>query len=407
MTHARQVKDATDSSEQPHHHLPTGPGETWGGQDLKRAIGACAAWLARNAEAINSLNVFPVPDGDTGTNMALTMQAAFKQIWESPSHSAGEIAAEVSHGALMGARGNSGVILSQIWRGFAEGIAGKERISARDFAEGLVAATATAYRAVLKPVEGTILTVIKDTGQAAQAAAGKLDSFAYVLDETSKAAKASVARTPTLLDKLRDAGVVDAGGQGLYMLIDGIRRYADGEDLEAESADLLVVVAPELNGAGVQVEHGEYGYCTNFILVGGGWQFDEVRARIAALGESAVIVGDENVVKVHIHTETPGTVLDYATSLGKLRQISITDMQEQHEDFLAGHGLPNASTAHQDIGAFRAPGRDEGIETGKSRIALVVVASGPGLVDAFRSMGATAIVGGGQTMNPSTEDILK
>ncbi|MEA2572967.1 MAG: fatty acid kinase [Chloroflexia bacterium] len=407
MTQTRQVKGEPVHAETPHHHLPTGPGETWTGQDLKRAVGACAVWLARNAEAINSLNVFPVPDGDTGTNMALTMHAAVKQVAESPSHSAAEIAAGISHGALMGARGNSGVILSQIWRGFAEGIAGKDRISALDFGEALVAATATAYRAVLKPVEGTILTVIKDTGQAAQAAAGKVNSYAYVLDETSKAAKASVARTPTLLDKLRDAGVVDAGGQGLYMLIDGIRRYADGEDLEAEGADLLVVVAPEMNGQGVQVEHGEYGYCTNFILVGGGWEFDEVRARIASFGDSAVIVGDERVVKVHIHTETPGIVLDYATSLGKLRQIAITDMQEQHEDFLAGHGLPNASTLHEDAGALHGGDRDEYPDAAKSRIALVVVASGPGLVNTFRSMGATAIVEGGQTMNPSTEDLLK
>jgi hypothetical protein len=157
-----------------------------------------------------------------------------------------------------------------------------------------------------------------------------------------------------------------------------------------------------MNGAAVQVEHGEYGYCTNFILVGGGWDFDEVRARIAAFGDSAVIVGDERVVKVHIHTETPGTVLDYATSLGKLRQIAITDMQEQHEDFLAGHGLPNASTMHGD-----AADAGENPDAAKSRIALVVVASGQGLVNTFKSMGATAIVEGGQTMNPSTEDLLK
>ncbi|HEY0068743.1 MAG TPA: DAK2 domain-containing protein [Chloroflexia bacterium] len=407
MTNARQVKGDAAATDKPHHHLPTGLGETWSGQDLKRAIGAAAAWLARNAEAINSLNVFPVPDGDTGTNMALTMHAAVKQIAESPSHSAAEIAGGVSHGALMGARGNSGVILSQIWRGFAEGIGGKERISAHDFAEGLVAATSTAYRAVLKPVEGTILTVIKDTGQAAQSAAGQLDSYSYVLAETSKAAKSSVARTPTLLDKLRDAGVVDAGGQGLYMLFDGIRRYADGEDLEAESAELLVVVAPETNGAGVQVEHGEYGYCTNFILIGEGWEFDQVRARIASFGDSAVIVGDDRIVKVHIHTEQPGLVLEYATSLGKLRQIAITDMQEQHEDFLAGHGLPNAATMHGDAGASHSTGGDADVATSQSRIALLAVASGPGLVNAFRSMGATAIVEGGQTMNPSTEDLLK
>ncbi len=206
------------------------PGE---GRNFKRVVSAGSAWLARNIDGINALNVFPVPDGDTGTNMALTMQAAVKQIADSASHSVSELAQGLSHGALMGARGNSGVILSQILRGFAERVAGKERIDAVDFADGLVAATATAYRAVLKPVEGTILTVIKDTGEAAHAAASKLNSFAYVLSETSKAAKASVARTPMLLDKLRDAGVVDAGGQGLWVLLDGMRRYTEGEEIES------------------------------------------------------------------------------------------------------------------------------------------------------------------------------
>jgi dihydroxyacetone kinase-like predicted kinase len=162
---------------QPHQHLPTGPGEAWGGQDLKRAVVAATAWLTRNAEAINAINVFPVPDGDTGTNMALTMKSAIAPVQDSPSHSAAEIASAISHGALMGARGNSGVILSQIWRGFAEGIAGKEKISAHDFAEGLVAATATAYRAVLKPVEGTILTVVRETGEASRSAAATLTAL--------------------------------------------------------------------------------------------------------------------------------------------------------------------------------------------------------------------------------------
>src|SRR5438067_5918892 len=215
-----------------HDHVPTGPGETWGGQDLKRALTAATAWLIRNAEAINAINVFPVPDGDTGTNMALTMQSAVRQVADSPGHSAAEIAAGVSHGALMGARGNSGVICSQIWRGFAEGIAGKDTISARDFADGLDSATTMAYRAVLKPVEGTILTVAREMGESAQAAAATLNSYSHVLNETTSAAKASVARTPSLLDKLRDAGVVDAGGQGLYVLIDGMRRYAEGEDVD-------------------------------------------------------------------------------------------------------------------------------------------------------------------------------
>lgn len=403
MTNKQQARADSGVGDKPHYQLPTAPGELWGGQDLKRAVGASATWLARNAEAINSLNVFPVPDGDTGTNMALTMQAAVKYISNSPSHSAAEIASGLSHGALMGARGNSGVILSQIWRGFSEGIAGKERISARDFADGFVAATATAYRAVLKPVEGTILTVAKDLGQGAHEASIHVNAFGYVLGETARAAKASVARTPTLLAKLRDAGVVDAGGQGLFLIIDGMRRYAEGEDIDAAAMDTFASPTKQLNGSSVHVEHGEYGYCTNFILVGQGWDFDEVRARIASLGDSAVIVGDERIVKVHIHTDTPGTVLNYATSLGSLRQIAITDMQEQHEEFLAGHGLPNA--AGGEAGDFRAPEEGAGTEALR-RIAVLAVASGSGLVKTFRSMGATAIVEGGQTMNPSTEDLL-
>ncbi len=381
-------------------NLPIAPGESWDGQDLKRAAGAASVWLGKNAEALNALNVFPVPDGDTGTNMALTMQAAVKAVAQSPSHSASEIALGLSHGALMGARGNSGVILSQIWRGFAEGIAGKERIAARDFAEGLSAATATAYRAVLKPVEGTILTVMKDLGDGAAEAAATLNSYGYLLTECARAAKLSVARTPTLLDKLRDAGVVDAGGQGLYIIMDGIRRYADGEELESVEADEQTGMSLGSVSPNVHVEHGEYGYCTNFILVGGGWNFDEVRARIASLGDSAVIVGDDRIVKVHIHTDAPGTVLNYACALGSLRQIGITDMQEQHEDFLQAHGAAGSNDAEAGAGEAAS-----GVSL--SRIAVLAVASGAGLVKAFRSMGATAIIEGGQTMNPSTEDLLK
>jgi DAK2 domain fusion protein YloV len=331
-----------------------------------------------------------------------------KQVADSPSHSVQEIARSLSYGALMGARGNSGVILSQILRGFAESVTGKERITAPDFAEALVAATATAYRAVLKPVEGTILTVIKDTGEAARNAAGRLNSFAYVMGETSKAAKASVARTPLLLDKLRDAGVVDAGGQGLWVFIDGMRRYVDGEEIESLKVEEVTenVAAQEAAGSGVHVDHGEYGYCTNFLLVGEGWDFDDVRARIASLGDSAVIVGDDRIVKVHIHTETPGTVLNYATSLGSLRQISIANMQDQHEEFLEMHGQSGGAVS-AEAETIPASGRAAGSAVAQSKIAVLAVASGPGLVKTFKSMGATAIIEGGQTMNPSTEDILK
>ena len=401
-----------------HEHVPTGPGEQWGGQEFKRVLSAGAVWIARNAEGINALNVFPVPDGDTGTNMALTMQSAVKQVADSPTHSVAEIAAGVSRGALMGARGNSGVILSQILRGFSERVAGHDLISAVDFADGLVAATATAYRAVLRPVEGTILTVIKDTGDAARSAASVLNSFGYVLAETSKAAKASVNRTPTLLDKLRDAGVVDAGGYGLWVMLDGMRRYAEGEEIEDLPLETGMgsALPSDVAEGGVHVEHGEYGYCTNFLLVGSGeWDFDEVRARIASLGDSAVIVGDDRIVKVHIHTETPGTILNYATTLGSLRQINIANMQDQHEEFLEMHAQ-GASTAAAAPGAVRldasevatnVSGRNALEIVAATRIAVLAVAAGPGLVSAFKSMGATAIIEGGQTMNPSTEDILK
>jgi DAK2 domain fusion protein YloV len=204
--------------------------------------------------------------------------------------------------------------------------------------------------------------------------------------------------------------VVDSGGQGLYVLLDGIRRYAEGEDvdtIEVEAApdSPLVGIAAE---SGVHVEHGEYGYCTNFLLTGGGWDFDEVRARIASFGDSAVVVGDDLIVKVHIHTESPGTVLNYATSLGSLRQINIANMQDQHEDFLDMHGLPGAETAlHMAAADTHVSGRDADTAVAQTRIAVLAVASGPGLVQAFKSMGATAIIEGGQTMNPSTEDLLK
>jgi DAK2 domain fusion protein YloV len=417
-TTSEQDTRALDKPGSSHEHVPTGPGEQWGGQEFKRVLAAGAVWIARNAEGINALNVFPVPDGDTGTNMALTMQSAVKQVADSPTHSVAEVAAGVSRGALMGARGNSGVILSQILRGFSERVAGHDLISAVDFADGLVAATATAYRAVLRPVEGTILTVIKDTGAAAHEAASVLNSFGYVLTETSKAARASVNRTPTLLDKLRDAGVVDAGGYGLWVMLDGMRRYAEGEEIEELPLETGMgsALPSDMGEAGVHVEHGEYGYCTNFLVVGsGGWDFDEVRARIASLGDSAVIVGDERIVKVHIHTETPGTVLNYATTLGSLRQINIANMQDQHEEFLEMHAQgantaassPGTTMLDATAGATTVSGRNPVEAVAATRIAVLAVAAGPGLESAFKSMGATAIIEGGQTMNPSTEDILK
>jgi DAK2 domain fusion protein YloV len=371
-------------------------GLSWDGQQWKHAMAAATTWLNRHSAAINALNVFPVPDGDTGTNMSLTMQAAYKTVADSPNHSVAEVAAAMSHGALMGARGNSGVILSQVFRGFSKGLKGSPQLTAGTFTEALREAAAMAYQAVLKPVEGTMLTVIREMAEGAEAALAAQPDLLFVLEQTMEAARRSVARTPDLLDKLRDAGVVDAGGQGLLILIEGVVRYARGESVEGPADDpALDQTEPE---GGVHIEHGEYGYCTNFILVGKELDFPEVRRRIAAMGDSAVIVGDERLIKVHVHTEQPGTVLNYATALGSLRQVAITDMQEQHDEYMAAH-VTDAAPARP---AQARPSTAE--VNGTATLAVVV---GEGLRKAFESMGATALIEGGQTMNPSTEELLR
>ncbi len=372
-------------------------GVSWDGQQWKYAMAAATTWLNRHSAAINALNVFPVPDGDTGTNMSLTMQAAYKTVADSPSHSVTDIAGAMSYGALMGARGNSGVILSQVFRGFSRGLKGSAQLTAANFADGLRDAAATAYQAVLKPVEGTMLTVIREMSEGADAALAEQPDLMFVLEQTMEAGRRSVARTPELLDKLRDAGVVDSGGQGLLVLLEGIVRYGRGESVEGPADD------PDLDQSAeegiVHIEHGEYGYCTNFILVGKELDFPEIRRLLAGMGDSAVIVGDERLIKVHIHTEQPGTVLNYATALGSLRQVAITDMQEQHDEYMSAHATADAAPAPPT--QARASTADA---SGTATLAVVV---GGGLSKAFESMGATALIEGGQTMNPSTEELLR
>ncbi len=372
-------------------------GISWDGQQWKHAMAAATTWLNRHSAAINALNVFPVPDGDTGTNMSLTMQAAYKTVAESPSHSVTDIAGAMSHGALMGARGNSGVILSQVFRGFSRGLKGSAHLTAAGFAEALRDAAATAYQAVLKPVEGTMLTVIREMAEGADAAVAEKPELMFVLEQTMEAGRRSVARTPELLDKLRDAGVVDSGGQGLLVLLEGIVRYGHGESVEgpADDPDLDQTEAEGI----VHIEHGEYGYCTNFILVGKELDFPEIRRRLAAMGDSAVIVGDERLIKVHIHTEQPGTVLNYATALGSLRQVAITDMQEQHDEYMSVHAAADAAPA--------PPTQARASTAEVNGTATLAVVVGAGLRKAFESMGATALIEGGQTMNPSTEELLR
>ncbi|HUS16378.1 MAG TPA: DAK2 domain-containing protein [Chloroflexia bacterium] len=390
-----------DLMEDPEVQTPTDTDGHWDGPQLKRAMHAASRWLERHAANINALNVFPVPDGDTGTNMTMTLQAACKHVGQTVSRSAADITGALSHGALMGARGNSGVIFSQVLRGFHRGLAGAERIGSAEWAKGMREAAGAAYQAVLKPVEGTMLTVIREMADAAETAAAKGSTLVEAMSATVEAGRASVARTPTLLAKLREAGVVDAGGQGLFVIFEGMLRHAHGESVEGEALGTgsVLDLAPE----GVHVAHGEFGYCTNFIVIGKDLDFPTVREWIAAQGDSAVIVGDEHAIKVHIHTTDPGAILSYVTPLGSVRQVAVTDMQEQAEDFIDMHEQAGTGGAIPAAGGPTGPSSDAAV----SGIATVAVVAGKGLADAFRSMGATALVEGGQTMNPSTEDLLK
>jgi DAK2 domain fusion protein YloV len=364
-------------------------GRPCGGQELKRILAAATAWLERSAEAINALNVFPVPDGDTGTNMLLTMRAALAEIANMPDHSVSAIAHAVAHGSLMGARGNSGVILSQLMRGFARVLGGKETLNAADFAVAMQEASDTAYKGVIKPVEGTILTVGREAAEEAAAAVEESDDLVYVLGRAVAAAEASVARTPTLLDVLAEAGVVDAGGQGLFIILEGALRFLKGEPMEVVMP--MEMAAADV-GPGLAHEEVQYGYCTEFILQGQNLNFEEVRETITSLGDSVLVVGDDCLIRVHVHTFHPGQVLEYATSKGIVRKIKIDNMQDQHRDFL-----------RLSVEEKRPLAPVEEL----SDIGIVAVAPGPGLARVFESLGASAVVTGGQTMNPSTEELLQ
>jgi len=353
------------------------------GQDLKRMLATATAWLEKHALAINALNVFPVPDGDTGTNMLLTMQAALAEIENASQASLASVAQAAAYGALMGARGNSGVILSQLLRGIANSLDKKESFGPLEFARAMVEASTMAYKGIIRPVEGTMLTVSKDAAKASMATAQEGGDLLTVLEKTVEEAKESVARTPTLLDVLREAGVVDAGGQGLFIILDGILRCLKGEEIEMkEPTEMVPAELPK------ETEM-EWGYCTEFILQGKNLNLAEVREKIASFGDSALAVGDERVIKVHVHTFDPGQVLSYASSLGVLTNIKIDNMQEQHREFLV-LGEEAAKAAAEEI---------EGIAT-------VAVVWGSGLTRVFESLGAKCVVSSGQTMNPSTQELL-
>ncbi len=358
------------------------------GQDLREIFATATLWLEKSAADIDALNVFPVPDGDCGTNMLLTMRSSIEEAYRAPDQSASAVAQAMAKGALMGARGNSGVILSQIWRGLAQGLAEKDSFTGSDLADALTQASMMAYKALSNPVEGTILTVVREAASAAQAqAASGDDDLISVLEATVNAASESVANTPSLLPVLKEAGVVDAGGQGLYTILDGALRHLRGEveQMQFRKPQIIVtdISAARLSQM-VATDEEIYGYCTEFMLKGKGLDPDKLRTKLEKKGKCVIVVGDESTVRVHIHTEKPGNVIRYATSLGTMHQVSIRNMDEQHQDFL-------------EMQKERMPAVD---------IAVIAVAPGEGLTEVFKSLGAV-VVPGGQTMNPSTEDLLK
>ncbi len=355
---------------------------------LKQALLGSVNWLASNQEEVNRLNVFPVPDGDTGTNMLLTLQSAIEDIRESQATDVGRIARIAAHGSLMGARGNSGVILSQIFRGFARSVEGKARLAPADLAEGLEEAANAAYRAVLKPTEGTILTVAREAGKAARSAAAEEgSSVADVIRAAAEGARVAVERTPSQLQILRDAGVVDAGGYGLQVMLEGMLHSIEQTGGEVAAPVRQPVVAAQ---AALELPEEGWGYCTEFLIVGQELDVDTIRERIAAMGNSVLVVGEPELVKVHVHTDDPTSVLGLAGSYGRLEKLSVGDMSSQHRRILE-QSAPAGPPA--------APRRTNGV-------GIVAVASGPGLVEILRGLGVDAVVEGGQTMNPSTGDML-
>jgi uncharacterized protein len=364
--------------------------ETLSGRELKEMLATATGWLEKNASEIDALNVFPVPDGDTGTNMLLTMRSSVEEAGQSADSTASTVAQAIARGALMGARGNSGVILSQIWRGLAEGLSDKREFDGAGLAEAMQQAAETAYKGISNPVEGTILTVIREAAEAGRKQAeSEQNDIVSVMESIVAAASETVANTPKMLPVLKESGVVDAGGQGLYTILEGALRYLRGETEQMQFRKPLIIASnlPQTSHSVriAPVEEKPFGYCTEFLLKGAGFEPDKIRAKLKKEGESLIVVGDANNTRVHIHTEDPGKIIHYATTLGTVHQVSIRNMDEQHQDYL-------------EMQKERSPAVD---------IATIAVVSGDGLSDVFTSLGTTAIVPGGQTMNPSTKELLQ
>lgn len=408
------------------------------GATFLQMLAAGADYLERNKEQVNVLNVFPVPDGDTGTNMTLTLGAARRELGSDVPEAIGDVAQRVARGVLLGARGNSGVILSQFLRGLAQGLAGLEKAGPQDMADALAKATETAYRAVIKPVEGTMLTVSKGASEHAIKAAAAGADLSGVMEAAVQGAEEALARTPDLLPVLARAGVVDAGGQGLVYFLTGALLAVRGEVLPA--APEAVKSTPAVSEALMADAHGAitheevtFCYCTEFLIRGSNIPQEIVQARIGELGDSLLVVGDADLVKVHVHTDHPGRALEIALEYGELLEISIDNMQEQNrvaaEQAAKSHGTSavppvvengranGVSTAEVTASVPAATAVEAGTApadlaraaaAGQSKLsAVVAVAPGPGWEQLLQSLGAARIVSGGQTMNPSAAELVE
>lgn len=352
--------------------------------------------LSNNADLVDSLNVYPVPDGDTGTNMNLTMTSGREEVENNLSKNIGELGKTFSKGLLMGARGNSGVILSQLFRGFCKNIESESEINSKLLAESFQAGVETAYKAVMKPVEGTILTVAKDAAQAAVEKANNTEDCIELMEYIIVKANESLENTPNLLAVLKEVGVVDSGGKGLLCVYEGFLKALKGEKVEAKVAKLdkdeFVHDEHDFHGV-INTEDIIYGYCTEMMVRFGKNKkvFDEQEFRqdMSQFGDSLLVINDEEIVKVHVHTEYPGKVFNYGQQYGELIKLKVENMREQHREVIRKE-------------QHTAKPKMETVET-----AIITISMGEGISEIFKSMGATHIISGGQTMNPSTEDIVK
>lgn len=372
---------------------------TLDGRTFAEMILAGAQNLSQNASAVDALNVFPVPDGDTGTNMNLSMTSGAREVEQMDTDDIGKVGSALSKGLLMGARGNSGVILSQLFRGFSKSIETKKEINALEFAAALQAGVDMAYKAVMKPVEGTILTVAKDAAKKAMILAEKETDIIALMTAVTEEAEASLNRTPELLPVLKEVGVVDSGGKGLLCVYEGFLASLKGETVPQKAVlpsldDMVSAEHHKSAQSMMNTEDIEFGFCTEVMvrLDQTKREFDEgtFRQDLSQFGDSLLVIADESLAKVHIHAEEPGNVLNYAQHYGELIKIKIENMREQHTSIISQESKP----------------ADNETPPAKQPYGIVTVAMGEGISDLFKSIGASVVIEGGQTMNPSTEDIV-